>query len=441
MSRRVLPRALVATVSLSVAVVATPAGAATDPGIGMPPSTGSEVVAPTVAPCVVDAAAFITPGTTDDTSAFAHAIARARAKAPNCFTHGPTGAPQAVVHVPAGVYHLADLRIGSNVRLEVDAGATLEPVALAAPPATPDATPLISVGNRLPRRPAVVNVSVVGVGADLDARKQAAYAQGGPITSFDLSADFTMDLDPVDTNSSNYVRGIDVTQVEGFVIQNVLALQNGTDQAAGTTFAWPTSGRQVLAFHAPAKSPLAGPFLEPENGEVRNIVDLNAPRGFGPTQVNAGVGLDFRQIYSEGGTALRIETDDSMNGRGELVKGAEVDRLTASDIVGVNCNRAVSLSPHAQRNGSVSVDGVWAYSCNESVVAAFDEKAARAGNPGSFSSATVTDVSVDGGPLAQLDSTSLLWTVGQSYRPVAVDKNLPWQPTIEVVRQAGTFTG
>jgi hypothetical protein len=394
--------------------------------------------------CVVDVTAYVArlSSAGNDTAAFTAAMSDAVALNPACYSAGPSGAPQAVVYVPAGTYRLAGLLFPSNVRMEVDAAATLQLPANR--PAVPSATwtPMIVWDTTRNGQPAVSNVTLTGVGSNLDSRKSAAALAGGPaLALFDLSHDFTMNLDPATSGSTNYNPGMNIANAQYFLIQNFFSIQNSSVAAGDpmAVFPWPTSGRAVLELHARKDSPIAGPFIQPKHGVISNHVNINSPRGFGPNQINAGEDLTFQNIYSSGGTALRLETDGSMNTNGTPDRGAKIDHLVARNIVGQNCNRAVSLSPHAQANFNVDVSGVWAYSCYQGVVAAVDNSI-PATLAGRFSNATVNNLHVLGGTAAQLDSTVGLWDVGTSQAPVRLIAGLTWVPQITVVEAAGAFT-
>lgn len=82
---------------------------------------------------------------------------------------------------------------------------------------------------------------------------------------------------------------------------------------------------------------------------------------------------------------------------------------------------------------------VAAYSCNEAVVAACDTDMAPELR-GWFTDATVAGVRVVAGEYAQLDSTTMLWTVGQSLMPIYVAAGLTWTPHISDVTSSGPFT-
>lgn len=430
--------------SLTVAPHAVDAKPATYSAPPQYPTFSSPAATDPTAGCAVDVAPFVdqlAPGS-DVTSAFSAAMSAAVAEAPGCYPAGPSGAPQAVVHVPAGTYRIANLTFPSNLRLEVDAGAELQLPPNRGRTKFPK-VPLISWGGTSRATPALTNVSIVGVSQAMDDAKRDAQAQGGQaIAPFDLSTDFTMNLDAAQTNSTNFGVGISLTDVQHFLIQNVFSIQNDTDQVGPTNFAWPTSARPVLEFNARKDSPIgADPstYLEPMYGSVVNHVDVDAPRGFGPNQVTGAQHVSFQDIYSQGGTALRLETDGATGRGGRPDRGATVDDLSASNIVGVDCNRALSLSPHAQTNGSVSVDGVWADSCFQGVVARQDGKYSLA-KAGRFGAVDVQNVNVVAGDQAQNDSTTDLWTVGPSMARVYISSNLGWSPSIAVASASGTFT-
>jgi hypothetical protein len=439
MSQRLFA-SLACLVGLASALTAAPTSAAASDDISYPAAEAGPAVVPTVGNCVVNAADFLVGrSSADDTAGVAAAMADASAEHPGCFPRGPSGAPQAVVYLPPRVYRLASLFFPSNLRMEVDAGAVLQlPANRPAVPST--VTTAMIYWDSKGLQPPVRNVSIVGVGTDLDARKAAVLSQDdGALAPFDISHDFTMNLDPASTGSSNYNPGMNIANAEYFRIENFFSVQNGTPQAASAITAWPTSGRPVLQLHARANSPVGpGPYLQPEYGTVVNQINVGSPRGYGPNQVNAGSYLTFRNIYSRGGTALRLETDGSTTASGRPEQGATVEHLVGRTIVGVNCNRAVALTPHAQVNADIDVSGVWSYSCGQAVVANSDAKVA-AQYEGRFDFARVADVHAFAGDSSQLDSTTSLWVVGRSLCPVTVEAGVTWNPQIDVVQAVGAF--
>src|SRR4051794_37668678 len=167
-------------------------------------------------------------GHRDDTRAFEAAMKVALSSKAR-FARGPLG-PQAVVAVPPGTYRLWGLRFRNNVRLEVAAGAVLEPTRNpTAGSGLEDARALI-VWDGAPARP-LTNVSIVGLGTRLHvANGFTAHVEPG----WDLSHSFVVDLDPNRTGGSNVLGAMQLVNVRGFLIKNVFSVQNGSaDSGAG----------------------------------------------------------------------------------------------------------------------------------------------------------------------------------------------------------------
>ena len=117
--------------------------------------------------------------------------------------------------------------------------------------------------------PALNNVSLVGVGSTLTPQKSGHRRAGGStLSSFDLSSDFTMNLDAAATGATNYNTGVELVNVQYFDIENLITVQNATNQPAGDLVAWPTSARAVIRLHARTNSPVHGPELHA--AEVRH---------------------------------------------------------------------------------------------------------------------------------------------------------------------------
>jgi hypothetical protein len=403
-----------------------------------PQASPSEVVA---SPCAVSVADFLVSNgvRADDTAAFTAAMGAAEQKHPRCYRTGPSGKPQAVVYVPAEVYRLSGLTFHNNLRLEVDAGATLQPPPNR--PGTPSQTwmPLIVWDAGTGHDP-LSNVSIVGVGATMTDHKTATVVRlGSALSGFSVADYFTLNLDPAQTGSTNYATGINLVNVKHFLIQNVFSIQNQTPAPIAKITPWPTSSRAVLELYSRPDSPVGGPYYDPRAGRIVNQVNVGSPRGYGPNQVNSAQDVDFSNVLSDGGTTLRLETDGSQTATGEPTRGSYVDGLRASHIVGVNCNRAVALVPHAQRNGSVVVDDVRAYSCAEAVASLLDHDIEPA-RRGTFGTARVTEVLAVAGAEAQLPGQGdALWTVGASQTPVQADQQLGWAATVSGISAQGRF--
>jgi hypothetical protein len=145
---------------------------------------------------------------------------------------------------------------------------------------------------------------------------------------------------------------------------------------------------------------------------LENVYTVSAPPGYGPVQFGSGVGIRVDGMYSQGGTALRLETD-AQKGRYSIL-----DRLTARRIECSGGNAAVSLSPHDQVNGEVRIHGVTAVGCAYGVKV---RDGCRGGCGGSFDAASrLADIRVTGGDDAQL-MTHDGWRVGGSVLGVLDD--------------------
>jgi hypothetical protein len=402
-------------------------GSTARPDLGAPPQ------------CAVSVAPYVakTVGV-DDTAAFEAAMAAAMQTSPHCYLNGPSGDPQALVYVPPGTYRLSGLHFPSNLRLEVSAGATLQ-----LPPNRPAVPstlwkPMI-IWDSVPSSP-LVNVSLVGVGRQQTPLKlQAVAGSAARLSGFDIAGYFTMNLDPRATNATNYGTGVNLVNVHHFLISNVFTVQNDTQAAVSAVTEWPTSSRAVFQLYARRDSPVGGPYYDPQDGIIENQVNVGSPRGYGPNQVNSGLRLTFRNIYSRGGTTLRLETDGSTTKDGTPTRGARVSDVTADQLTGENCNRVVALSPHAQRNGNVSVGSVTSYSCAQTVASAIDPHLAT-DRRGTFGDVVVQSVTAVSGDKAQLPSSTNLWTVGPAMMPLYVAEGVTWPTRVLRITTVGSFT-
>ncbi|MGI9023025.1 MAG: fibronectin type III domain-containing protein [Acidimicrobiales bacterium] len=366
-------------------------------------------------------------GTEDDTAAFAAAMAAAgngSVRYP-----GPTGAAQGVVYVPPGIYRLLNLTFPANLRMEVDAGAVLQQAggrSAVSPPEYSSPGPALVFWDGPPGAP-LRNVSLVGVGTATGGAKSLA----DPVPEgWSVEHDFMFNLDPQVTNANNLVSGLMAMNVDGFLVANVFSVQNDSRPATTpTTNAdwWPGSRKAALGLRARSDSPVdRSAFYDPHNGTITNWYNVGSPRGYGPNQVNSGHNLTIDHVYSRGGTALRLETDNS----NQVKFGSELRSVIATDIVGENCNRAVAFAPHFQTNHDVHVTGVRARACYQGVVEAVDKEIAPA-RRGAFLVSTIADVVVTGGPGAQIpipDGTGR-WKSGTSSQAFARDGLDPWAVT------------
>jgi hypothetical protein len=146
--------------------------------------------------------------------------------------------------------------------------------------------------------------------------------------------------------------------------------------------------------------------------------------------------VKFSAIYSRGGTALRLETDATL----KKDFGGEVRDLFANDIVGVDCNRAVSFAPHGQKNYDVHIKNVTARGCHQGVIESLDEDLGAA-QRGGFWDSTLANIEVIGTPSAQnpVAGRKGVWENSPSQKAYARDKKVEWSVLYDDARCGGDF--
>jgi hypothetical protein len=363
------------------------------------PAAARVAVAPTPGAVNVTAFGARPNDTADDTAGFKAAIAKAATQL--IYPAGPAGKPQGVVYVPAGTYRVCGVRPLSNVRIEFDAAAVMQlgKVTCGSP------TILTLDGG-------TSNVSLVGVGTSTTGKPAAAVG-------WDVSHSFKINADPAATGASPQVRGIAVRWVTDALIQNVFTVQNDSRTATNRNTA-STSTSPALTFYGLPTSTAATPQI-PRRVTLRNLYNIKSPVSYGAVQVSACVGCTFDGLFSQGGVTLRLETDaeEAYYLKTHTHYYSTVDQLNGSNIVSVNGRQAVTMSPHSQKNGVVTIDGV---AMTSSVSAVRTNSARPAGLPmGTFSSASaISNVTATPGTRAQIQMAgSVGWTLGKSQMAVA----------------------
>jgi Pectate lyase superfamily protein len=432
---------VVAMVCAAALAAATPTTTTPGTRVGraQPPSESASEVQPTPGAVNVRAYGAAGTGSGDDTRAFEAAMAVAGMAGAATYPAGPTGSPQGVVYVPPGTYPLLNLTFPSNLRLEVDAGAVLEQAGgrnATSPPGSSSQAPAVVLWDG-PGGAPLTNVSLVGVGTASGGIKVLADPVGA---GWSIEDSFTLDLDPKATNANNLVAGLMAMNVDGFLVANVFSIQNDFEPSTvpnSNAGWWPSSRKAALTLRSRSDTPIDGSaFYDPHNGTITNWYNVDSPPGFGTTQLESGHVLDLSQIYSQGGTALRLETDNS-----NLRKfGSELRSIVADDIEGVDCNRAVSFSPHFQMNYDVSVTDVEAISCYQGVVEAVSTNIPKA-RRGAFLYSTISGVTVRSGSQAQDSDLNGdgLWQIGISDQAFSRDSRASWAVTYGTFSCSGNF--
>ncbi|HUU90011.1 MAG TPA: glycosyl hydrolase family 28-related protein [Phycisphaerae bacterium] len=219
------------------------------------------------------------------------------------------------VLVPKGIYHVAGVDLRSDVHLLFDKGAIVHPYI----EGSVQKMTMFHMGVNCDR---VVNTSIRGVGGQ-----------------------FTVQI-PKRSPGMTVIR---CAYVKNFLISNIRI----------------NDARSVyssLAFG------LSGPNgrLEgyPEDGTVENASAYDSHYGYGLVQTQAAKSVLFRNLYSEGGVALRLET--GWNRMNDLQVGGVQD-ITGKNIFAKNGHCAVLAGPHAMQNGVITVDGIRSESCGFAV--------------------------------------------------------------------------
>lgn len=146
------------------------------------------------------------------------------------------------------------------------------------------------------------------------------------------------------------LRAFLVGDAQNFFISNFVIVDSRTRFSA-VSFAWvgDTAG---------------GTARLPIDGTVQHIRNNNAHYGFGAVQAQGGRNVEFRDIETVGGVAVRVETGFPVLNRALGAEGRRensIDNLVTEDISCFHGQAALFLSPHTLTQGSVvarSVRGI-----------------------------------------------------------------------------------
>ena len=335
----------------------------------------------------------------DDSRAFRKAIEAAGARATPAH-------PQRVL-VPAaggGAYQIRNIGLRSNVTVEIQGGTVIEPyTAGLSPSASVSLFELVAPDQteRFVRNARLVGVPAPGGGTS---RWIADLTRSSPIVK---------------------VRAVLIRNARHFVVSHMIGRQVDSDRSGRA----PSSYAPVIGMIA-GKSPAFSPFEDARDGVVSDIVSTGSPFGFGAVGMNSGEGIRFSQITSQGGVALRLETN----------RGSIRD-VSARGIHCLNGHAALVISVHDQRGSDgLDVSGVTARSC-ESVVSI------NAGKGGRFKHISIGGVTATAGPDAQLRALAAHsvfgeWMVGPSrYCVQRIGLPVGWDVHIDGLHCVGTFPG
>lgn len=221
--------------------------------------------------------------------------------------------------IPAGDYYFRNVHLRSNVHIEVDEGAVFH-----LSPGGAWNVWMFEMGNGSQGK--AENFSLVGLGEG-----------------------FTIDLSIDRSDQQNErIAVFKMGDIENFKFSNFKINDNKT----------------VFASFLVGITERDNDIHWPVKGIIENIDQSNSLFGYGLVQMYAADNILFRNLHSQGGITLRIETDNlTMKDYG---KGGVRD-IFAEDIRGTDCLAPVMFGPHFQENGSVQVNGVTSNGCGYAV--------------------------------------------------------------------------
>lgn len=326
-------------------------------------------------------------GATESSDAFnaavsaAHDYAAAHPNASDLFqppTHvNAPSQPQAVVRVDPGVFMLYNVRMQSNVRLEINAGALIIP---------PDQDNTLvfngSDDSSLGGNSGTTYIHDFTVTAwgrsstfpDTGGRvrnKHMRYAFTFPDgTVPDLDSRFVFDFNPTrypiaapNPGDGPRFSGVKLRQAKRFLVSKFLELASvgnpgyapdGGGQGSNT---YPSTPGNGFSAQPATGQPMTEAAVQPRNGTIRHLHCENCTRGYGIMEIHAGVDLDYKYISTRGGIAVRWES----------AQGGQSTRQTASQIVAFDGNAAVLFSNHGFPQRDLHADHVVAHGMDDGI--------------------------------------------------------------------------
>jgi len=215
------------------------------------------------------------------------------------------------ITIPEGNYSFNEIRLKSNIHLEIDSRAILRPIAN--PNDRSIVMFLVTSDNATP----IENTSIKGT-----------------------NGKFTVDIEPIATTK---IRIFNYRNVRNFLLENVIILDKKT-KFASIVFNGVGIGDNVYGAIG---------------GVVKNIEVKDADYGYGVMQMQIAKNIFFKNIVGEGGTVLRFEPHNK-NLRTPTLNGLTnvIDGMVARNITSIHGNSAIMVSPHFVRNGKLDIRNV-----------------------------------------------------------------------------------
>ena len=230
-----------------------------------------------------------------------------------------------IVTIDSGKHYFRDVKLRSDVHIRVKSGATLIPV-----------SPGSDKSN--------INMFIFG---DKKNRVSNVSFEGTSNTSRPKIDFSNLNLDP----GNQYTLGaqvIKLTNTENFRIAN-LDIKDKQSNLSSV-------GLNMLENNYGNKPP--------EDGVVKNISTYNAHVGYGTVQLHSATHVLFKNLYSDGGVALRLESGNV--GENQLIP-LITDQIYGRNIRGKDCFAAVLISPHELDQGRFDIRDVTGDGCGFAV--------------------------------------------------------------------------
>lgn len=260
--------------------------------------------------------------------------------------------------IAAGHYAINEIWLKSNVHLEIDSKAVFRPFL---------SKKTAKHGDRKKSKKSYVlfNLSSLTTKA-----LQNVSIKG-------INGNFTVDISQV---PEQFNRVFMLKNVENFLIENV----DIKDQHSKFS-AFVLNGETIKGY-----------VYSPRFGVIRNANLYQADYGYGLVQMQLGDKILFDNLYSKGGTTLRLETHTK--NLYDPTRFSPVNNVIARNIRCENGNSAFMASPHYVKNGKFEADSIQAHNCGWAarISSGFvNENEKKIGlTPGEFSkSSTLSNVS------------------------------------------------
>jgi hypothetical protein len=150
-------------------------------------------------------------------------------------------------------------------------------------------------------------------------------------------------------------------------------------------------------------------LAQSSNGIYRDHYNAGSPFGYGPNQLTSLRRAYIARVWTDGGTALRLETGPTHHS-GRVQAFGDHD-LFVNDVYAQFGNRVVALVPHCADSGEIHISGVYGLSDWEGIRLGGTSRGdatprgicagVDSGHPGSFRSTTVSKACIVAGDAAQ----------------------------------------